>query len=122
MVDAVNGQRRQRGLRPLTLDTRLTVAATVQARDLASRGRLDHRGSDGSTVGDRVARTGYDWSAVAENLAQTRTSSPRAVVTLWMNSPGHRRNLLNPQVTQMGLAHVRAIWVLVLGRPAYRQP
>ncbi len=121
MLDAVNAQRRAHRLAPLAFDGRLAETAAVQARDLARRGELDHRGSDGSSAGDRAIRAGYRWSVIAENLALTSSSSPRVVVGLWMRSPGHRRNLLNPQVTQMGVARVRRIWVLVLARPAGRR-
>ncbi len=117
VLAAVNAQRVQRGLRPLTLDQRLTQAALHHARDIARRGRLDHRGSDGSTVRQRVERAGYHWSTVAENLALTPSSSSRAVVDMWMHSRGHRENILNRHCTQMGLAHVRDMWVLVLARP-----
>ncbi len=118
MLDAVNSQRRALGRSVVTLDARLTEAAAVQARDLARRGVLDHRGSDGSTVGDRVTRAGYRWSVVAENLARMGTTSARPVVAAWMKSTGHRRNLLKPDVTQIGVAHVGHVWVLVLGRRA----
>lgn len=117
LLAAVNAQRVARHLPVLTLDARLTQAAMAHARDLARTGRFDHRGSDGSRVADRVTRARYRWSTVAENLAKTGTSSPRAVVEMWMNSRGHRENLLNRQCTQLGLAHVGDIWVLVLARP-----
>lgn len=115
---AVNAQRAAFRLPPLTLDSRLTQAALAHARDLVRMGRLDHRGSDGSNVGHRASRAGYRWSTVAENLARARTSSPRTVVRMWMNSPGHRANLLNRRCTQAGVAHVRDMWVLVLARPS----
>lgn len=120
VLEAVNTQRRERGLVALVLDERLTQAAAAHARDLVRRGTLGHRGSDGSTLGQRVTRAGYNWSTVAENLALTTAASPRGVVALWMKSRGHRKNLLNREVTQMGLAHIRTIWVLVLARPARR--
>ncbi len=117
MLAAVNAQRRDRRLPSLTLDSRLSEAAAVQARYLARTGRLDHRGEHGSRVAQRVERAGYRWSTVAENLARTRSSSPRTVVDMWMHSRGHRENLLNRQVTQVGTAHVGDVWVLVLARP-----
>lgn len=118
VLDAVNAQRRANGLGAVSLDSRLVRAAAAHARDLNRRGVLDHRGSNGSKVGDRVTRAGYRWSEVAENLALTATGSARAVVALWMKSPGHRRNLLNRRVTQIGASRVGDTWVLVLARPA----
>jgi uncharacterized protein YkwD len=118
MLDAVNAERSRRGLGRLTLDSRLAQAAATQAQDLVTHGRFTHRGSDGSTVGDRADRAGYRWARVAENLARTAPSAtPDSVVRLWMNSPGHRANLLSGQFTEMGVAHRGPIWVLVLARP-----
>ncbi len=116
MLEAVNAQREERGLRPLALDARLTRAATVQARDLERTGRLDHRGSDGSTPGDRADRAGYRWSNIAENLAESRSTSPRAVVDQWMRSRDHRKNVLNAAYRDLGVAHEGRIWVIVMGR------
>lgn len=117
VLAAVNAHRREARLPALSLDARLTQAAATHARDLARRGRLDHRGSDGSRVGRRVERAGYRWSAVAENLALSRSASAPIVVEMWMNSRGHRANILNRECSQMGVAHVGDIWVLVLARP-----
>ncbi len=117
VLSAVNRVRAERRLPSLTLDPRLSEAAAVQARYLARTRRLDHRGPDGSRVAQRVDRAGYRWSTVAENLAQARTASARLVVDMWMHSRGHRENLLNRQVTQVGTAHVGDVWVLVLARP-----
>ncbi len=118
MLDAVNAERSRRGLGRLAFEWRLARAAEVQARDLAAHGRFCHKGSDGSSVGDRAERAGYRWSRVGENLANTSPSaSAGAVVRLWMNSPQHRANLLNAQFTQMGVARQGRICVLVLARP-----
>jgi uncharacterized protein YkwD len=116
MLDAVNAQRRAQGVAALGLDARLTRAACAHADDLHATGRLDHTGSDGSHVGDRVERAGYRWSYVAENLADTRASRPVDVVREWMQSPEHRKNLLNRSATAIGVAHVGNVWVLVLAR------
>ena len=117
MFDAVNARRLERGLRALTVDSRLMRAAATQAAYLARTGRLEHRGPDGSDVGQRARRAGYQWSRVAENLASSKASSARAVVQMWMNSRAHRTHMLNRNYTERGGAHVGAVWVLVLARP-----
>lgn len=116
MLDAVNAQRRAHGERPLVLNTRLARAAAAHARDLVRTRRLDHKGSDGSRVGDRAERAGYRWSRIAENLAETRAESPAAVVDQWMRSRPHRANLLNGAYRDLGVAHQGKVWVIVLGR------
>lgn len=117
MLDAVNARRRERGARALHVDWRLTRAAATQAAYLARTGRLEHRGPDGSDVGQRARRAGYQWRRIAENLASSGSASPRVVVQLWMDSRAHRTNMLNRDYTQMGGAHVGEVWVLVLARP-----
>jgi uncharacterized protein YkwD len=104
MQREVNAVRRREGIAALGLDARLTGAAEAHAADLARNGaQLAHRGSDGSQVSDRVTRQGYAWRTVAENISFGR-DDPRAVVIAWLNSPGHRANLLRAGVTQMGAA------------------
>lgn len=124
LLREVNAVRERNAAPALTLDARLTQAALGHARDMVRHGvQLAHRGSDGSQVGDRVTRQGYAWRAVAENISFGR-NDPRAVVAAWMNSPGHRANLLRTAVTQMGAAladrdgdRYRHYAVLVLAAP-----
>lgn len=124
LLREVNAVRARNGAQALALDARLTQAALAHARDMIRHGpQLAHRGSDGSQVGDRVTRHGYSWRTVAENISLGR-NDPRAVVGAWMNSPGHRANLLRATVTQMGAAlaerdndSYRHYAVLVLAAP-----
>jgi uncharacterized protein YkwD len=67
-------------------------------------------------VQTRVRRAGYQACLVAENIARGQ-SDIRSVLADWMTSPGHRSNILNPQVTQYGFAGAGSVWVLVLARP-----
>ena len=116
MLAAINAERQAHGARPLVLDPRLARAAALHARDLARTGRLSHTGSDGSTMGERAERAGYRWSQIAENLADTRADTPSSVVEQWMRSAPHRKNLLGRAYRDLGVAHERRIWVIVLGR------
>jgi uncharacterized protein YkwD len=117
------GNKRFDAAPPLARSAALEQAALVQARDLAKRGSLGHRGSDGSEPADRVTRTGYAWSAVAENVA-AGAATAQEVVAGWLSSPSHCANLMNPQFTEMGVAyaltqrgHGRIYWAQVFGVP-----
>jgi uncharacterized protein YkwD len=103
-------------IRPLSHSPALQAAAQAQADDLALTNRLGHLGSDGSTLSDRLRRSGYSACAAAENVA-SGTPDIRSTIARWMDSPDHRANILNPQMTQFGFAGTRDTWVLVLARP-----
>ncbi len=89
---------------PLEPDSVLDQAALLHARDMAQRGHMSHEGHDGSTVADRVTRAGYPWASVAENVAAGQTSADD-VVEIWLDSPGHCANLMDPEYTEMGVAY-----------------
>lgn len=116
----INDQRAAKSLAPLTADPRLTEAAQAHACDSAARNRMGHKGSDDSTLADRARRVGYGYRELAENVAQGYPG-PASVIRGWMESPGHRRNILmrNAQDAGLGLALGKdgaLHWVLVLGR------
>jgi uncharacterized protein YkwD len=106
----VNRERVTRGLAPLALNAKLTAAAQAHAEDVARTGRTNspqegHIGSDGSTVFDRVARTGYgaySWGRrLGENWAWYH-STVEAMAT-WMESAPHRSNILHLLLREMGI-------------------
>ena len=118
-LTAINAERKQRGMAHLSPDPRLTSAALAHACDSAARNRMGHEGSDGSDLGERVKRQGYDFRAIAENVA-AGYPSPASVVQGWMNSTGHRRNILTRNAKDIGLGIATARdgtlhWVLNLG-------
>jgi uncharacterized protein YkwD len=92
---------------PLTLSSTLTDVALRHARDMAQHGSLDHRGSDGSQPDQRVARAGYHWRVIGENIAAGQPTAD-AVVASWLDSPGHCTNIMGPEFTEMGIAFARA--------------
>ncbi|MGE0626652.1 MAG: CAP domain-containing protein [Hyphomicrobiaceae bacterium] len=119
--DLINVYRKSKGLRPVTLDARLTQAAKAHAKDLAKWDRISHYGSDGSNPWDRVKRAGYNARVVAENVG-TGQASFKEVLKAWKNSPGHNRNLLMPDVRNIGIAMVidsktefKTFWTLSFG-------
>ncbi len=112
----INAIRSQNSRDALAHDPALTAAATSHARDMAQAGFFGHAGSDGSGIGDRVGRTGYGFCFVAENIAKGQGSLGE-VLAGWMNSTGHRQNLLHKQADDFGLVRGPGdIWVMVLGR------
>lgn len=102
-VNAVNGSRAGAGLPPLVVDSRLTSAAQRHANDMANRRLMTHTGSDGSNAGQRIAMYGYGASMWAENVAAGYATAAD-VVNAWMNSSGHRANILNSQLVNIGVA------------------
>jgi uncharacterized protein YkwD len=114
----VNAYRRAHGLKPLVLDQRLTQAAGVSARYQASRGRIGHRGANGSRPWDRAKRAGYSPGLTAENVASGQKSFSEAMRG-WERSADHKRNLLLPDAEAAGVAvsyrNGRAYYTLVLG-------
>jgi uncharacterized protein YkwD len=107
----VNGERAAAGnLPPLTQNSQLDTAAAGMAARMVSEHFFAHETPDGKTVVDRVEPTGYipnsgDW-VVGENLAwgSGALSTPQAIVNGWMNSPGHKANVLAPDYKDIGLA------------------
>jgi uncharacterized protein YkwD len=108
----VNGERADRGLAPLTANARLADAATAYAQDLVAGQYFSHTGRDGSGVLERIKRSGYVPRGTAyvlgENLAwgSGALATPGAIVNAWMNSPGHRDNILNPDFREIGVGIV----------------
>ncbi len=115
----LNQVRQANGLPPIEFDRRLSSAAQVQACDIATSGRFEHRGSDGSDSHTRVIRTGFDSCLTAENLAWGYPQGGQ-IISGWMNSSGHRRNMLHPRVSDFGIGIADGpqgpIWVLVVAR------
>jgi uncharacterized protein YkwD len=107
-VEAVNDERRARGLTALEIDPRLGEVARAHSRDMARRGYFSHVAPDGTNVQQRVRRHGLDFVRVGENLHKSvNYEDPVAVaVRSWLASPHHRELLLSPdfRLTGMGVA------------------
>jgi len=121
MADAtlclLNGERADNGLAPLVPNAKLAVAATAYAQDMVAGSYFSHAGRDGSGVFERVERTGYmprgsGW-ILGENLAWGTggLATPGAIMQAWMNSDGHRHNILHPDYREIGVG-------IVVGNPA----
>lgn len=115
MLDAVNKERKSNGLSALCYNMKLNEAAAGHSQDMASRERMSHTGSDGSSMSQRVTRAGYDWNGVAENVANGQRSVS-SVMAAWMKSTGHRDNVLGSKYTHFGYAEQDSYWTQVFAR------
>jgi uncharacterized protein YkwD len=90
------------GCRPVTNDPRLAAVARAHSADMAERNYFDHTTPDGVDFATRITKAGYTWSTAGENIAAGQPD-PASVMTSWMNSPGHRANILNCDFTNLGV-------------------
>ncbi|WP_229399401.1 CAP domain-containing protein [Micromonospora okii] len=102
VVNLVNAERAKAGCGALKINDKLMKAAQAHSQDQADNRKMSHTGSDGSDVGERLDRVGYAWRAYGENVAWNQ-QTPAAVMNAWMNSSGHRANILNCSFTQIGV-------------------
>jgi len=127
VLTLTNQYRQQNGLRPVSYNNLLSSAAQTHSRNMAVQDFFSHTGLNGSQPWDRVSATGYQWSRVTENIAAGYRTA-QEVVRGWINSPGHRANLLDPNVTQIGVGYFflandtgnvnyNAYWTQVFARP-----
>lgn len=117
-----NRQRTQRNLNPLQINQKLCLAARQHALWMAQRETLSHTGP-GTTLTSRVQQAGYRYRYIGENIAATSRLDAVQVLGLWLDSRGHRENLLNRQFVEIGLAveqsaQGRYYWCVVFGQPA----
>ncbi len=101
---AVNGERERRGLAPLVRSEPLRAIARAHSEDMVSRGFFDHTSPGGASTAGRVRGAGLRFARVSENIARSlNVDDPvRTTVEGWLESPGHRRNMLDPAVVETG--------------------
>ncbi|WP_051709015.1 CAP domain-containing protein [Streptomyces sp. NRRL S-350] len=121
VVDLVNAERAKAGCGPVAAEPRLASAAQSHSDDMADRNYFDHASPEGYHADHRIEATGYRWSTWGENIARGQ-KDPAAVMDAWMNSPGHRANILNCAFKQLGVG-VRTgsggpWWTQVFAAPA----
>ncbi|MFI7498006.1 CAP domain-containing protein [Streptomyces sp. NPDC049687] len=104
VVDLTNRERARAGLRPLAVDPPLTTAAQAHCADMAARAFYSHTSPEGSEPWDRAAAAGSGRRTIGENIACGQRSAAE-VVEGWMNSPGHRANILGPAFTHIGVGY-----------------
>ena len=105
VLAAVNGARQRAGCPALVMDPRLAAAAKGHATAMAEQNFFGHSGRDGNRLSGRISQQGYRYGAAAENIAAGQSSVPE-VVSGWLKSAGHRRNMLNCRMRDTGIAVV----------------
>lgn len=121
VIRLLNAARAEAGLAPLDPDERLMQAAASHAAYMAETKRLSHIGREGSRFDKRIRAAGYSPTTAAENVA-AGASDPATTVQLWMESPPHRANILNPAFRHSGIGIAEAadgmlFWSLSLAAP-----
>lgn len=104
VVDLVNAERAKEGLAPLTIDPMVEKAATVRANEIQSN--FDHVRPDGSSFSSALKEQGVNYRGAGENIAWGQRT-PQEVVNAWMNSPGHRANIMNKSYTHIGVGNTQ---------------
>lgn len=102
IIALINAERAQQGLGALGYNAALATAAQRHASDLAAQNYFSHTGKNGSSVGDRVRAAGYGYCYVSENLSGGYPKAQQAVQG-WMQSQGHRANILSPKARDIGI-------------------
>lgn len=128
LVDYANEDRATKKYNQLAINPVLEKAAQLKANDMADKGYFAHKSPDGKTPWYWFEQAGYDFSYAGENLAVNFNDSVD-VNTAWMNSPGHRDNIMNNNFTEIGIATAQGFYqgrptifvVQLFGRPAVKE-
>ena len=102
VLDLVNAERTKRGISTLTLDSNLSSVATKKSQDMVNKNYFDHTSPTYGSPFDMMKQFGISYRTAGENIAKGQ-KTPQEVVTAWMNSEGHRKNILNPNFTNLGV-------------------
>ncbi|MCA1057062.1 SafA/ExsA family spore coat assembly protein [Rossellomorea aquimaris] len=106
VIDLTNQERQKAGLSPLQLDWQLSRVARYKSRDMRDTGYFAHRSPQYGSPFDMMKSFNIQYSSAGENIAVGQTS-PEQVVREWMNSPGHRKNILNGTYTRIGVGYAK---------------
>lgn len=106
VVDLTNQERAKQGLAPLKIDTTLSKMARDKAQDMRDKNYFSHQSPTYGSPFDMMKKYGITYRAAGENIAAGQ-KTPEEVVNAWMNSEGHRANILNPNYTAIGVGYVQ---------------
>ena len=105
VVRLVNEERSKRGLRPLAEDWELSRVARIKSQDMHDNRYFSHTSPNYGSPFDMMKSFGIKYRSAGENIARGQ-ATPQAVVNAWMNSSGHRANILNSSFTHIGVGYV----------------
>ena len=127
LLQLLNAAREAAGLQTLRLDASLSQAADAHSEDMACRDFVDHTGSDGSNWYGRISAQGYSYSRATENIYVGNPEfggTPQGAFNWWMSSQVHHDNIMDPQVSEVGIGYVysadstyRGYYTLVFASP-----
>lgn len=104
IIQWTNAHRQQNGLPPLLFNAELGAAAAIKTADMFARQYFEHVSPSGEGPGDLAEQVGYEYGAIGENLALGNFENDQDVVQAWMNSAGHRANILHERYKEIGVA------------------
>ncbi|EPR09199.1 CAP domain-containing protein [Ruminiclostridium papyrosolvens] len=102
VVELVNAERAKNGLKPLKMNAQVNKTATLKSQDMAKLGYFDHNSPTYGSPFDMMKKYGISYRTAGENIAMGQTT-PEQVMKGWMNSPGHRANILKSSFTEIGV-------------------
>lgn len=105
VAELVNVEREKAGLPALKLDTSISNVARLKSKDMADNNYFAHQSPTYGSAGNMLSQYGIKWSAWGENIASGQRT-PEAVVSAWMNSSGHRANILSSNYSKIGVGYV----------------
>ncbi|ASN06908.1 CAP domain-containing protein [Virgibacillus necropolis] len=105
VVELTNNERVERGLNPLKVDVELSKVAREKSRDMSVNNYFSHNSPTYGSPFDMMKSYGIDYRSAGENIARGQTT-PEQVVNGWMNSDGHRANILSEKFTHIGVGYV----------------
>jgi len=107
VVKLTNAERTKAGLKALQTDDKLMAAAREKSQDMQSKNYFSHTSPTFGSPFDRMKALGITYKSAGENIAQGQRT-PQEVVQAWMDSPGHRANILNANYTHIGVGYVKS--------------
>lgn len=106
ILTLVNNERSKQGLKPLTLSAKLTEVATEKAKDMAVNNYFSHTSPTYGSPFDMMKKFGVSYKSAGENIAAGQ-KTPAEVMQAWLNSSGHRANILNSSYTELGVGYYK---------------
>lgn len=121
VLNLVNQERAKLGLNKLTLSNELTHVATIKAQDMRDKNYFSHNSPTYGSPFEMLQKFGIKYTYAGENIAGGQ-KTPEAVMNDWLNSSGHRANILNKNYTELGVGYVKGgqygtYWVQLFRRP-----
>ncbi|WP_083258587.1 CAP domain-containing protein [Cellulosilyticum sp. I15G10I2] len=105
VLELVNVERKKAGLKPLAMDESIRKVARLKSQDMQTKKYFSHTSPTYGSPFDMMKKHGITYKTAGENIAMGQ-KTPEAVVKAWMNSPGHRANILKPAFTHIGVGYV----------------